>query len=270
MGAFKKIILTFLLLFFIYLAFSFNESPVFVLFTVDVEPDLPPFLSSFNGVEYGLPLLLDIFNAYNVKATFFVSGNVALDYPELVKSILSRGHELGGHGFFHENFTGLPFDECFNIISRNIDAVFNVSGVRISSFRAPYHSATSTLDSVLLGLNFSVEASHTSSYPFFINNSLLRLSISPLFYPSTVFNNSWVSFFDSAVNSQHKRIKLVVIGLHPWELVEMPFINDDLDLYTRPSGNYTVTNLVALLNYLKSRNVRFVTASEFSRFFGDY
>ena len=47
------------------------------------------------------PEILDILKKYDVKATFFLIGeNVAL-YPELVKRILSEGHEIGNHTFTH-------------------------------------------------------------------------------------------------------------------------------------------------------------------------
>jgi peptidoglycan/xylan/chitin deacetylase (PgdA/CDA1 family) len=47
------------------------------------------------------PRILDILDAYGVKATFFVVGERAERYPAIVRGILSRGHEVGEHGYRH-------------------------------------------------------------------------------------------------------------------------------------------------------------------------
>ena len=53
-------------------------------------------------VENNTERLLDLFDKYNVKATFFVLGWVAERYPELVKKIDSKGHEVACHGYSHQ------------------------------------------------------------------------------------------------------------------------------------------------------------------------
>jgi len=45
--------------------------------------------------------ILDLFDRLQVRATFFVLGEVATFYPDLVREIEARGHEVGCHGFHH-------------------------------------------------------------------------------------------------------------------------------------------------------------------------
>jgi polysaccharide deacetylase len=45
--------------------------------------------------------ILDLFDRHQVRATFFVLGEVATFYPDLVREIAERGHEVGCHGFHH-------------------------------------------------------------------------------------------------------------------------------------------------------------------------
>ena len=45
--------------------------------------------------------ILDLFERHGVRGSFFVLGEVARFYPELVKEIEARGHELGSHGDHH-------------------------------------------------------------------------------------------------------------------------------------------------------------------------
>lgn len=53
-------------------------------------------------VQHNTQRLLELFDEYEVKATFFVLGWVAERCPELVRSIAERGHEVACHGYSHE------------------------------------------------------------------------------------------------------------------------------------------------------------------------
>lgn len=54
------------------------------------------------------PALLDLLDRYQVKATFFVVGENALRYPDLVRQVALRGHRLGNHTFRHLNGFSTP------------------------------------------------------------------------------------------------------------------------------------------------------------------
>ena len=49
------------------------------------------------------PRLLDILKERNIKATFFLVGQCAREYPAIVRRILAEGHELGNHTWDHES-----------------------------------------------------------------------------------------------------------------------------------------------------------------------
>ena len=60
-------------------------------------------------VERNTMRLLDIFEAHNVKATFFVLGWVAERHPELVRTLAAQGHEVASHGYSHRRiYTQTP------------------------------------------------------------------------------------------------------------------------------------------------------------------
>lgn len=54
------------------------------------------------------PALLELLDRYQVKATFFVVGENALRYPDLVRQVALRGHRLGNHTFHHLNGFSTP------------------------------------------------------------------------------------------------------------------------------------------------------------------
>ena len=55
--------------------------------------------------------LLRTLSAFDVKATFFVLGYIALKEPGLIRMIRDEGHEIATHGFFHRRVFELSEDE---------------------------------------------------------------------------------------------------------------------------------------------------------------
>jgi len=49
------------------------------------------------------PQVLQLLLKHQVKATFFVTGKKAAEYPELIKKILLHGHSIGNHSYIHDN-----------------------------------------------------------------------------------------------------------------------------------------------------------------------
>lgn len=91
-------------------------------------------------LKEGMPLLLDIYEKYKVKATFYFTGYIASKFPEIVSMILPYGHEVGCHGFTHRSdkaFDILSLDEQINHLKKAKDILENISNQKVISFRAP-------------------------------------------------------------------------------------------------------------------------------------
>src|SRR6185503_13407567 len=114
-----------------FLLMPFNAS-----FTCDLEPDCPPYLKGFRGVEEGLPKLLVLLEQLGVQATFFTTGEVAQKYPEAVRAVLAGRHELACHGMTHTSFTSMTRDQARAEITESAAILRDHSAV--TSFRAPY------------------------------------------------------------------------------------------------------------------------------------
>jgi peptidoglycan/xylan/chitin deacetylase (PgdA/CDA1 family) len=89
------------------------------------------------GPKRGLGRVLDVLERFGVKATFFVPGMTALTYPEQVREIAKRGHEIGHHGHEHENFGLKSVEEQRNAFQKGFDAIESVCGVRPEGLRLP-------------------------------------------------------------------------------------------------------------------------------------
>jgi polysaccharide deacetylase family protein (PEP-CTERM system associated) len=86
--------------------------------------------------------VLDLFDKYSVKGTFFFVGWVAHKFPELVREVHARGHELACHSYWHRTVYSLTPDEFRKDTRAAVGAIEDAGGVRVSGYRAPSWSIT--------------------------------------------------------------------------------------------------------------------------------
>lgn len=86
--------------------------------------------------------ILDLFEEYEITATFFVLGCVAERYPRLVSRIASLGHEIASHGHGHR----LVYDQTPRAFRADVrrakEILESASGRRVLGYRAPSYSVT--------------------------------------------------------------------------------------------------------------------------------
>lgn len=84
------------------------------------------------------PQVLKTLKEKDVKATFFMLGKNAHEYPDLVKQIHEEGHELASHSYSHPQLTGLSKTEIEKEVKETDKAIFAATGVLPRTFRPPY------------------------------------------------------------------------------------------------------------------------------------
>ena len=82
--------------------------------------------------------LLTILDQYDVKATFFMTGQWISKYPDDVKAILDAGHDLGNHSNSHPNMSDLSTAEMKEEIMTTHEKVKELTGYEMTLFRPPY------------------------------------------------------------------------------------------------------------------------------------
>ena len=88
----------------------------------------------------GLPMLLDLYDRYGVKATFFYIANFAKQHPEIVKMVQAKGHEIACHGLTHQHdkaFDVMPYQEQLEHLTTAKHILEEIAGEEVVSFRAP-------------------------------------------------------------------------------------------------------------------------------------
>lgn len=91
-------------------------------------------------VNLNVMKLLDWLENNNSKTTFFVVGKIAERYPDLVKQIFIKGHEIACHSYSHIPINHLGKKEFENDLVRNIEAIINCGVPSPIGFRAPTFS----------------------------------------------------------------------------------------------------------------------------------
>lgn len=89
------------------------------------------------GARTGAPRILNMLDLHDVKATFYVPGWCAEQHTEVVKDMIARGHEIGAHGYLHEEAGGLTFEEEEAILNKGEEALQRTVGVKPIGHRGP-------------------------------------------------------------------------------------------------------------------------------------
>lgn len=86
--------------------------------------------------------VLDELDKRDIKATFFCVGKLATDFPQVVREIVRRGHEVGCHSNEHTWLNKMTEEGLRQDTSEAVKALEDVSGLKVTSYRAPAFSIT--------------------------------------------------------------------------------------------------------------------------------
>src|SRR5262245_7079502 len=86
-------------------------------------------------LEHNTRRVLELLDRFNVKATFFVLGWIADQYPELVHLVAERGHEIASKGYYHRSIRGMTPTEFREDLARSREALERASRTRVFGYR---------------------------------------------------------------------------------------------------------------------------------------
>ena len=87
-----------------------------------------------------LKKILEVLEQHNTKATFFCLGKIATDFPEVIRVISEKGHEIGCHSNEHLWLTQMTPEQLKKDTHDAISALEDVCGQKVVSYRAPAFS----------------------------------------------------------------------------------------------------------------------------------
>lgn len=100
--------------------------------------------------EVGSGRLLDLFDEFGIKTTWFIPGHSIETFPEEMARVAERGHEIGLHGYSHENPLAMTPTQEADVLDKCIELIVELSGRHPRGYAAPWWELSSTTPSLLL------------------------------------------------------------------------------------------------------------------------
>lgn len=227
-----------------------------VCITVDAEPDCPPYLQGWRGMEEGAPQLLDLLSAEGILGTFFTTGDTARRYPEFVERLVQDGHELGNHGMTHTPLASLSRAEAQQEI-RETSVILRAHGP-VTAFRAPNLRLPDRYLPLLEADGYRVDSSRGKYKPAHWRPSA-PTSLSRI--PASV-TSSWLRLPPALRDPVLRRLRTpVVLFVHPWEFVDLTAEPIRWDCRAG-TGAAALDSLHSVIQLFKNEGVVFVRISD--------
>lgn len=102
------------------------------------------------------PRILDILDEYNIKATFFVVGINAENYPDTIENVIKKGHEIGNHTYTHPHVSCLNSQNLKCEVEQCESAIYGLTDYKTKLFRPPEGMIDADVRSVLRSLDYKV------------------------------------------------------------------------------------------------------------------
>lgn len=153
---------------------------IFVAYGVDVDA-VAGWLGSYGGEdspddisrgmfagEVGSPRLLKLFEKYGIKTTWFIPGHSIETFPEEMAAVAKAGHEIGIHGYSHENPIAMTREQETAILDKSIELATALSGKRPTGYVAPWWEFSNVTNELLLerGIKYDHSLMHNDFHPY--------------------------------------------------------------------------------------------------------
>jgi peptidoglycan/xylan/chitin deacetylase (PgdA/CDA1 family) len=155
--------------------------------------------------EVGTPRLLELFRRHGLRTTWFVPGHSIETFPEQTDAIVAAGHEVGVHGYSHENPIAMTREQETEVLDKCISLIEKVTGRRPTGYVAPWWEFSRVTNELLLerGIKYDHSLMHRDFEPYYVR-----------------VGDSWTPI-DYSASSAHDWMKPLVRGRET-DLVEIP------------------------------------------------
>src|SRR5437763_13519363 len=102
----------------------------------------------FSG-EVGTPRLVKLFQKYDLPATWFIPGHSIETFPDSVKMIVDAGHEIGAHGYSHENPIAMTPKQEEDVLAYSVELIEKDSGRAPRGYVQPWWEVSNVTPALL-------------------------------------------------------------------------------------------------------------------------
>jgi peptidoglycan-N-acetylglucosamine deacetylase len=122
------------------------------------------------AAEVGMPRLLKLFDRYDMRTSWFIPGHTAESFSRESAMAAEAGHEIGLHGYSHENPLAMSPEQEAAVLGRSFEALERVCGVRPRGYVAPWWELSRTTNELLLsnGVKYDNSLMHDDHHPYYV------------------------------------------------------------------------------------------------------
>lgn len=106
------------------------------------------------GAKVGVPLILELLERYEIRATFFIPGRVAERHPHRVQEIVAAGHEIAHHGYRHISPARLTREDEERELRTGLE-VLRTFGAEVVGYRSPSWDVSPSTEELLQAHGFT-------------------------------------------------------------------------------------------------------------------
>jgi len=120
--------------------------------------------------EVGSPRLLKMFDRMGIKTTWFIPGHSIETFPEQMKAVADAGHEIGIHGYSHENPIAMTREQERAVLDKSIDLVGKLGGRAPTGYVAPWWEFSPVTNELLIerGIKYDHSLMHNDFHPYYV------------------------------------------------------------------------------------------------------
>lgn len=120
--------------------------------------------------EVGVPRLLKMFAEQELRTTWFIPGHSIETFPEQMQAVVDAGHEIGIHGYSHENPIAMTPAQEEIVLDRSIELVTKLAGKRPTGYVAPWWEFSNVTNELLLkkGIKYDHSLMHNDFHPYYV------------------------------------------------------------------------------------------------------
>ncbi|HEX5595442.1 MAG TPA: polysaccharide deacetylase [Micromonosporaceae bacterium] len=120
--------------------------------------------------KVGVPRLLELFRRYDITCSWFVPGHSIESFPRQFEAIVAAGHEIGIHGYSHENPLAMSREQEAAVLEKSISLVERFTGARPTGYVAPWWELSDRTTQLLLdaGIEYDHSLMHHDFLPYYV------------------------------------------------------------------------------------------------------
>lgn len=234
-----------------------------------------PFNEQLSISTTGTLTVLEMLQEAGIKATFFCTAQYALHQPEVIQRIVSEGHEIASHGYFHSDFKTEHLSQSKVLLEK-------ISGQPVTGFRMARMMPVDEQAIADAGYVYNTSLNPTwipgrynnlkKPRKWFFDAGVLQIPASvsrnlrfPLFW--LTFHNCPMAYIKTIASQAHKKDGYLNLYFHPWEFTDLdkPVKYGFPTYVSRNSGEPFVKRIKDFIKWAQGKGYEFIRTDEFAK-----